>query len=74
MGPLARRLAAWSASGKAFGEVADPERPDRPVGRDRIERPQDKFPLAELAPDWRDPISGLTVRQLLARLRRPRAA
>jgi 2-amino-4-hydroxy-6-hydroxymethyldihydropteridine diphosphokinase len=31
-------------------------------------------PLAELAPDWRDPISGLTVRQLLARLRRPRAA
>ncbi|HEY6362457.1 MAG TPA: 2-amino-4-hydroxy-6-hydroxymethyldihydropteridine diphosphokinase [Vicinamibacterales bacterium] len=25
-------------------------------------------PLAELAPDWRDPRSGLTVRQLLARL------
>lgn len=25
-------------------------------------------PLCELAPDWRDPISGLTVRQLFARL------
>jgi 2-amino-4-hydroxy-6-hydroxymethyldihydropteridine diphosphokinase len=25
-------------------------------------------PLAELAPDWRDPVSGLTVRQLLFRL------
>jgi len=31
-------------------------------------------PLAELAPDWRDPISGLTVRQLLARLCRPKRA
>jgi 2-amino-4-hydroxy-6-hydroxymethyldihydropteridine diphosphokinase len=28
-------------------------------------------PLAELAPGWRDPISGLTVRQLLFRLTRP---
>jgi 2-amino-4-hydroxy-6-hydroxymethyldihydropteridine diphosphokinase len=27
-------------------------------------------PLAELAADWRDPISGRSVRQLLARLRR----
>jgi 2-amino-4-hydroxy-6-hydroxymethyldihydropteridine diphosphokinase len=26
-------------------------------------------PLAEIAPDWRDPISGATIRQLLARLR-----
>ena len=26
-------------------------------------------PLAELAADWRDPVTGLTVRQLLARLR-----
>ena len=27
-------------------------------------------PLAELEPGWRDPVTGLTVRQLLARLRR----
>jgi len=27
-------------------------------------------PLAEVAPDWRDPITGLTVRQLQARLHR----
>ena len=31
-------------------------------------------PLAELAPDWRDPVSGLTVRQLLYRLTRPAPA
>jgi 2-amino-4-hydroxy-6-hydroxymethyldihydropteridine diphosphokinase len=31
-------------------------------------------PLAELAPDWRDPVSGLTVRQLLFRLTAPRPA
>jgi 2-amino-4-hydroxy-6-hydroxymethyldihydropteridine diphosphokinase len=31
-------------------------------------------PLAEIAPGWRDPVSGLTVRQLLARLTRPRPA
>ena len=30
-------------------------------------------PLDELVPDWRDPVSGLTVRQLLARLTAPRA-
>ncbi len=30
-------------------------------------------PLAELVPDWRDPISGATMRQLLARLSRRRA-
>ena len=29
-------------------------------------------PLARLAPDWRDPVSGLTVRQLRHRLRRRR--
>ena len=29
-------------------------------------------PLAELVPAWRDPVSGLTVRQLRARLARPR--
>ena len=28
-------------------------------------------PLNEVAPDWRDPLSGLTVRQLLHRLARP---
>jgi 2-amino-4-hydroxy-6-hydroxymethyldihydropteridine diphosphokinase len=31
-------------------------------------------PLAELAPGWPDPISGLTVRQLLSRLTAPRPA
>jgi 2-amino-4-hydroxy-6-hydroxymethyldihydropteridine diphosphokinase len=32
-------------------------------------------PLVEIAPDWRDPVSGLTARHLLARLdrKRPRA-
>jgi 2-amino-4-hydroxy-6-hydroxymethyldihydropteridine diphosphokinase len=30
-------------------------------------------PLADLVPDWRDPITGATIRQLLHRLRRPRA-
>ena len=29
-------------------------------------------PLAELVPDWRDPVSGATVRQLLSMLRRGR--
>ncbi len=28
-------------------------------------------PLADVAPDWRDPVTGLTVRELLARLPRP---
>ena len=31
-------------------------------------------PLAELAPSWRDPLSGATMRQLLARLTAPRPA
>jgi len=29
-------------------------------------------PLAEIAPDWRDPLSGATMRQLFARLTAPR--
>jgi len=29
-------------------------------------------PLAELVPDWRDPLTGATMRQLLARLTAPR--
>lgn len=29
-------------------------------------------PLGEIAPDWRDPVTGLTVRQLLKRLTAPR--
>ena len=36
------------------------------------ERPFVLAPLAQVAPGWRDPVSGLAVRQLLARLRRPR--
>jgi len=31
-------------------------------------------PLAEIAPDWPDPLTGLTVRHLLARLTAPRPA
>jgi len=31
-------------------------------------------PLAELVPGWRDPVTGATVRQLLARLTAPRPA
>lgn len=31
-------------------------------------------PLAAIAPEWRDPITGLTVRQLLARILHPRPA
>jgi len=31
-------------------------------------------PLAEIAPGWRDPLSGATMRQLLARLTAPRPA
>ncbi len=31
-------------------------------------------PLVEIAPDWRDPVTGRTVRQLLARLDRRRRA
>jgi 2-amino-4-hydroxy-6-hydroxymethyldihydropteridine diphosphokinase len=30
-------------------------------------------PLARLVPDWRDPVSGRTIRQLARKLRRPRA-
>ena len=30
-------------------------------------------PLARLVPDWRDPVSGRTIRQLARNLRRPRA-
>ena len=30
-------------------------------------------PAAHVAADWRDPVTGLTVRQLHARLTRPRA-
>ncbi|WP_379548210.1 2-amino-4-hydroxy-6-hydroxymethyldihydropteridine diphosphokinase [Qipengyuania sp. DSG2-2] len=31
-------------------------------------------PVAAIAPSWRDPLSGLSMRQLLARLRKPRPA
>ncbi len=49
-------------------------------GENRLIVPHPRFrerdfvlvPLAQVAPDWRDPVSGLSVRQLAARLRRER--
>lgn len=51
---------AWASSGLTIPHPAFRER-DFVLG-----------PAAAIAPDWRDPLSGLTIRQLRARLRRPR--
>jgi 2-amino-4-hydroxy-6-hydroxymethyldihydropteridine diphosphokinase len=70
-----RRGRAWGArvidldiilwSGGAWGE----SRLTVPHPRFR-ERDFVLVPLVQVAPDWRDPVSGLSVRQLAARLRR----
>lgn len=60
-------LLLWSGGVWANAEVTVPH----PAFRTR------RFvlePLAEIAPDWRDPLTGLTVRQLRARLDRARPA
>jgi 2-amino-4-hydroxy-6-hydroxymethyldihydropteridine diphosphokinase len=51
---------SWSSPGLTIPHVAFRE-------RDFV-----LSPLRDVAPDWRDPLSGLTVRQLYARLRRAR--
>ncbi len=56
----------WSDGAWASGGLIVPH-PDYRARRFVLE------PLAELVPDWRDPISGATVRQLLALLARGRA-
>jgi 2-amino-4-hydroxy-6-hydroxymethyldihydropteridine diphosphokinase len=66
-GPRVLDLDILLWSGGAWGEdglvVPHPEMRRRPFVL---------APLAEIAPGWRDPVSGATVRQLLFRLRRPR--
>jgi 2-amino-4-hydroxy-6-hydroxymethyldihydropteridine diphosphokinase len=51
----------------------------RVLGEDGLVVPHPEFrrrlfvlePLADIAPDWRDPVTGATVRQLLHRLAAP---
>ena len=66
--PLDLDIIGWSGGTWASRELTIPH----PAFRTR------RFvlsPLVEIAPDWRDPITGRTARQLLARLdrKRPRA-
>ena len=59
-------IVLWSGGAFASGELTIPH----PLFRTR---PFVLLPAAEIAPGWRDPLSGRTVRQLRARLTRPRA-
>jgi 2-amino-4-hydroxy-6-hydroxymethyldihydropteridine diphosphokinase len=59
-------IVLWSGGAFASDELTIPH----PLFRQRAFV---LLPGAEIAPDWRDPISGRTVRQLRSRLTRPRA-
>jgi len=64
--PLDLDIVLWSGGAFASDELTIPH----PLFR---QRDFVLHPAAAIAPHWRDPVSGLTVRQLAARLRRPRA-
>ena len=59
-------IVLWSGGAFASDELTIPH----PLFR---ERAFVLLPAAEIAPGWRDPLTGRTVRQLRARLTRPRA-
>ena len=64
--PLDLDIVLWSGGAFASNELNIPHPLFRQ--RDFVLRP-----AMDIAPHWRDPVSGLTVRQLWAHLRRPRA-
>ncbi len=64
--PLDLDIVLWSGGIFASNRLAIPHPLFRQ--RDFVLRP-----AAVIAPDWRDPVTGLSVRQLAARLRHPRA-